>query len=203
VRHKRVRTAKLFYLDRTPFVVVSATLFTVFVFALMLTNGLPRFGPSDLPKVNNPIWAADAYDDDAIVLVVVQNGRVFWRQHPISIDDLRDELRHRLEHNPKAQIFVAVDTHASYGSVAPVLAALRLVGAERIVFLVDQRKPWTSLINSQPDFWNLGQLWRTMDWLSRVDFMLLSIYVGKFGCNPLFPPISLQCRSKSLPFLHP
>jgi biopolymer transport protein ExbB/TolQ/biopolymer transport protein ExbD len=183
MRNKRVRTAKLFCsIDRTPFVAVSATLFAIFVFALMLTNGLPRFGSSDLPKVNNPIWAADADRDDAIVLVVMQSGRVFRRQDPISTDDLRHELRHRLERNAQAQIFLAVDAHAGYGNVATVLAALRSVGVAKVVFLVDQRKIGApGILYPHPDFWNVGQLWRTMGSLNRADFLLLAFMLANTG----------------------
>jgi biopolymer transport protein ExbB len=181
--HQRVRPAELFCsIDRTPFVAVSATLFAIFVFALMLTNGLPRFGPSDLPKVNNPDMAPDANRDDAIVLVVRQSGRLFWRQYPISMDDLRHELRHRLERNPQAEIFLAVDAHANYGNVAPVLAAVRSVGVESVVFLVDQRNPKiTGIIYPQPGFWNVGQLWRSMDRLNQADFLLLAFMLANTG----------------------
>jgi biopolymer transport protein ExbB/TolQ/biopolymer transport protein ExbD len=181
--HQMVRPPQLFCsIDRTPFVAVTATLFGVFVFALMLIGGLPKFGPSDLPKVNNPIWAADADSDDAIILVVTHNGRVFWRQDPISIDDLRHELHHRLQRNPQAQIFLAVDAHATYANVSTVLAAVRSVGIEGVVFLVDQRKIRTSAITySQPDFWNVGQLWRTMGSLNRADFLLLVFMLANTG----------------------
>jgi biopolymer transport protein ExbD len=129
MRRKSVRPAELFCsIDRTSFVAVSATVFAIFVFALMLISGLPKFGPSDLPKVNNPIMAPDADRNDAIVLVVMYNGRVFWRKDPISIDDLRHEIRHRLERNPQAEIFLAVDAHASYADVSTVLAAVRSAG---------------------------------------------------------------------------
>jgi biopolymer transport protein ExbB/TolQ/biopolymer transport protein ExbD len=183
MRHKRVRTANLFCsLDRTPFVAVAASLFAIFVFALMLTNGLPRFGPSDLPKVNNPIWAGDANRDDAIVLVVTYDGRLFWRQDPISIEFLQHELRHRLDRDPQAQIFLAIDAHANYGNVAPVLAAVRSVGVENVVFLVDQRKLKISgIIYPQPGFWNVGQLWRSMDRLNQADFLLLAFMLANTG----------------------
>jgi biopolymer transport protein ExbB len=148
----------------------------------MLTTGLPKFGPSDLPKVNNPIWAADADEDDAIVLVVMYNGRVFWRKDPISIDGLRHELCHRLERNPQAQIYLAVDAHASYGNVAKLLAALRSIGVAKVVFLVDQRKSRTSVVGySQPAFWNLARLWHSMDWLGRADFMFLALMLANTG----------------------
>jgi biopolymer transport protein ExbD len=181
--HQRVTPAELFCsIDRTPFVAVSAALFAIFVFALMLTSGLPKFGPSDLPTVNNPIMAPDADRDDAIVLVITHNGRLFWRQDPISIEFLQHELRQRLERNPQAEIFLAVDVHASYRDVATVMAAVRSVGAERVVFLVDQRKIKASeIIYPQPDFWNVDRLWRSMGWLSRTDFLLLAFMLGNTG----------------------
>jgi biopolymer transport protein ExbB/TolQ/biopolymer transport protein ExbD len=183
MRHKRVRAANLFCsLDRTPFVAVAAGLFAIFVFALMLTDGLPRFGPSDLPKANYPVMEPDANRDDAIVLVVTHDGRVCWRQGPISIEFLQHELRHRLDRDPQAQIFLAIDAHANYGNVAPVLAAVRSVGVENVVFLVNQRKLKISGITyPQPGFWNVGQLWRSMDRLNQADFLLLAFMLANTG----------------------
>jgi biopolymer transport protein ExbB/TolQ/biopolymer transport protein ExbD len=183
MRHKCVRTTKLFCsLDRTPFVAVSATLFAVFVFALILTTGRPGFGRSDLPKVNNPIWAPGANEEGAIVLAVMCDGRVFWGQDPISVGDLPHKLSDRVERTPEATIYLAVDAHATYGNVAKVLAVLRSVGAARVVFLVDQRKDRTSGIDySQPHVWDLVEVWRSMDSLERADFMLLVLMLANTG----------------------
>jgi len=182
MRHKQAATNLFCSLDRTPFIAVSATSFAIFVFALMLTNGLPRFGPSDLPKVDNPIMEPDADRDDAIVLVVTHNGRIFSRKDPISIEFLQRELRHRLDRDPQAQIFLAIDAHANYGNVAPVLAAVRSVGVENVVFLVDQRKLKISgIIYPQHGFWNVGQLWRSMDRLNQADFLLLAFMLANTG----------------------
>ncbi len=202
MRHKRVRTARLFCsVDRTPFVAVSATLFAMFVFALMLTTGLPRFGRSDLPKVNNPIWVPDANEEDAIVIAVMNNGRVFWGQDQISIGDLVHKLSDRVERSPQAQIYLAVDAHSSYGNVAKVLAALRSVGVAKVVFLVDQRKFQTSVVGySQPDFWNLVRLWHSMDWLGRADFMLLALMLANTGaifCFRLYRYNTAQRESRT------
>ena len=200
--HERGSRAELFCrIDLTPFVAISATSFAIFLFALMLTNGLPRFGPSDLPKVDNPIMEPDADRDNAIVLVVTHNGRIFSRNDPISMDGLRHEIRHRLELNSQAQIFLAVDAHAGYGNVATVLAALRSVGVEKVVFLVDQRKTQTSgMIYLPPDFWNLRQLWRSMDLLNQADFMLLAFMLANTSaifCFRLYRYNAARHKSRS------
>ncbi len=183
MRHKPVRAAKLFCsIDRTPFVAVSATLFAVFLFALILTAGRPGFGRSDLPKVNNPIPQLGANKEAAIVLTVMCNGKVFWGQDPISVGDLPHRLGDRVERTPKATIYMAVDAHATYGNVGKVLAVLRSVGAARVVFLVDQRKARTSGIDySEPHVWDFVEVWRSMDWLGRADFMLLVFMLANTG----------------------
>jgi biopolymer transport protein ExbB len=59
---------------------------------------------------------------------------------------------------------------------------LRSVGVEKVVFLVDQRKTKTAgIIYPQPDFWNVGELWRTMDSLNRADFLLLAFMLANTG----------------------
>jgi biopolymer transport protein ExbB len=74
------------------------------------------------------------------------------------------------------------NAHTSYRNVATVLAAVRSIGVERIVFLVDQRRIRPSgIIYPQPDFWNVGELWRSMDRLSRADFMLLAFMLANIG----------------------
>jgi biopolymer transport protein ExbD/biopolymer transport protein ExbB/TolQ len=199
--HQKVRPAQLFCsIDRTSFVPVSATLFAIFLFALMLTNGLPRFGPSDLPKVNYPEMEPDANRDDAIVLVVTLDGKLFWKQYPISIDDLRHQLHYRLERNPQAQVFLAVDAHARYANVSTALAAVRSVGVERVIFLVDQRKIRTAWIYPQADFWNVGELWRSSDLLGRADFLLLAFMLANTGailCFRLYRYSAAQRESRT------
>ncbi len=97
-------------------------------------------------------------------------------------NDVRHEILYRLERNPQAEIFLAVDAHASYADVSTVLAAVRSAGVERVVFLVDQRKIGASgIIYPQPGFWDGDQLWREMDLLARIDFMLLAFMLANTG----------------------
>jgi hypothetical protein len=49
------------------------------------------------------------------------------------MDDLRHQLRHHLQRDPQAQIFLAVDSQANYGNVSTVLAAVRSAGVEEVV----------------------------------------------------------------------
>ena len=185
--HKRVRTAELFCsLDRTPYVFVSAILFAICMFALVMIAGQPRIGGLDLPKANYPLPMPDANKEDAIVLTVSNDGRTFWGQDRISVGDLPPKLRDRLERRPEALIYLNVDAHASYRNVGKVLEALSSAGVGRVVFLVDQRKYWTSVVDYSPRFWDMGRLWHSMDWLGRADFALLALMLANTVAIILF-----------------
>jgi biopolymer transport protein ExbD len=193
-----VRTVKLFCsLDRTPFVSVRATLFAIFVFTVVLIAGRPRIGGLDLPKVNNPIYEPDANKEDAIALAVFYDGRIFWGQDAISVGDLLPKLRDRVGRRPEASIYLNVDAQASYRNVGKVLDALRSAGVGRVVFLVDQRKSQTWVVDYSPHFWNIVRLWISMDWLGRADFMLLALMLANTGaiiCSRLHPSGVTQKR---------
>jgi biopolymer transport protein ExbB len=69
------------------------------------------------------------------------------------------------------------------------------------VFLVDQRKTTASwLIYPQPDFWNVGQLWRSMDRLNQADSMLLAFMLANTGailcfCLYRYSAARSECRT--------
>jgi len=185
--HKRVVTAELFCsLDRTPYVFVSAILFAICMFALVMISGRPRIGGLDLPKAINPLPMPDANKQDAIVLTVSNDGRTFWGQDPISDGNFPPQLRDILGRRPAALIYLRVDAHAGYRNVDKVLDALRSAGIGRVVFLVDQRKYWTSVVDYSPRFWDAARLWRSMDWLGRADFSLLALMLANTVAIILF-----------------
>ena len=139
------------------------------------------------PRSTIPTWCRTRIETTPSFLWLRKAAGFSGDKYPISMDYLRHELRHRLERNPQAQIFLAVDAHANYGNVAPVLAAVRSVGVESVVFLVDQRKLKISgIIYPQPGFWNVGQLWRSMDTLNQADFLLLAFMLANTGAIVCF-----------------
>lgn len=178
-----MKDAKLFCsLDRTIFLPVTASVFVIVLFSFMLLAERPGFGRSDLPAVNNPVWMPGANDEDAVVLTVLRDGRVFCGRDPTLVGDLKPKLAHLLHHRPNFPIYLAVDAHVTYRDLSNVLTAVRSANATKVVFLVEQRKYWTAFMeDSQPHFWDPAYRWESADWLLRADFMLLVFMLTNTG----------------------
>lgn len=178
-----MKDAKLFCsLDRTIFLPVAASVFAITLFSFMLMADRPGFGRSHLPAVNNPLWRPDANDEDAVVLTLLRDGRVFWGRDPTSASELKPKLIHVLQLRPNSPIYLAVDSRTKYRDLTNVLAAVRSANATNIVFLVEQRKYWTALVNRwEPHFWDPAYRWESSDWLLRADFLLLVFMLANTG----------------------
>lgn len=178
-----MQDAKLFRsLDRTIFLPVTASVFAIVLFSFMLMAERPGFGRSNLPAVHNPLWMPAASDEDAEVLTLLQDGRVFWGRDPTLVGELKPKLIHLLQHRPYSPVYLAVDANTTYRNLSNVLAAVRSANLTKIVFLVEQRKNWTALVeDSQPRFWDAAHRWESTDWLLRADFMLLLFMLVNTG----------------------
>lgn len=96
-----MQDAKLFRsLDRTIFLPVTASVFAIVLFSFMLMAERPGFGRSNLPAVHNPLWMPAASDEDAQVLTLLQDGRVFWGRDPTLVGELKPKLIHLLQRRP-------------------------------------------------------------------------------------------------------
>ena len=178
-----MKDAKLFCsLDRTIYLPVAASVFAIVLFSFMMLAERPGFGRSDLPAVNYPIWIPDANDEDAAVVTLLENGRVFWGGDPTSVGELSPRLLNVLQRRPNSPIYLAVDARTRYRDLSNVLAALRSANVSKIVFLVEQRKYWTAFIDDwRPQFWDAAYRWRSTDWLLRADFILLVFMLANTG----------------------
>lgn len=182
MRPKCVRTARLFFsLDRTPFVPVTAILFAVFTFALVLVIQQPRVRGLNLPKVNYPMYMPDANREDALVLSVFSDGRIYWGQDAIAVRNLAAKLRQRVRSSPYTPVFLNVDAHTSYKTLSKVLDAVRAAGVENVGFLAEQRKSPTFFADDSPPFWDLRRLWWSLGWFGLADFTLLALLLVNTG----------------------
>jgi len=193
-----VRDAKLFCsLDRTIFLPATASVFAIILFSFMLLAERPGFGRSDLPAVNNSLWMPGANDEDSVVLTVLKDGRVFCGRDATSIGELRPKLKHLLQRRPDSPIYLAVNAHTTYRDLSSVLAAVRSANVTKIVFLVEQRKYWNTVIDdSQPRFWDAAYRWESADWLLRADFLLLVFMLANTGAILIFSLHRYRCAAR-------
>src|SRR5260370_5806762 len=79
----------------TPMVDVMLVLLIIFmVVTPMLQNGTPV----DMAKVNNPTDMHDAAKEDALMVAIISDDKVFFGTDPIKTDDLTQKVTDKLTH---------------------------------------------------------------------------------------------------------
>jgi biopolymer transport protein TolR len=97
--------------------------------------------PVDMAKVAHPVSMRDAYREDAMIVSVTRDGRVYFGSEQVLPDALLVKIADRLEdHNVERKVYIKADMRARWGLVKLVLDSVRAVGLMRVAFLVDQRR---------------------------------------------------------------
>jgi len=101
----------------------------------------------DLPKVIHPTSMAWADREDAMIVNVTRDGRVYFGSEQVVPHSLPVKIADRLkDHSVERKLYIKADMRARYGVVKQVLDGARAAGLLRVAFLVDQRRP--TLISS-------------------------------------------------------
>ena len=77
----------------TPMVDVMLVLLIIF---MVITPMLQKGVSVDMAKVNNPEPMPDADKEDALIVAVMRDGKVFLRQRPVPPDQLTNKVKDRL-----------------------------------------------------------------------------------------------------------
>jgi biopolymer transport protein TolR len=125
----------------TPMVDVMLVLLIIF---MVITPMLQKGVSVDLAKVNNPESMPDADKEDALIVAVMRDGRVYFGRDQISPDQLTDKIKDRLASRTDKRVFVRADARAKFGSVVEVVDNVRAAGVDDLGLLTDQKKQTTA-----------------------------------------------------------
>src|SRR5271154_4752853 len=90
----------------TPMVDVMLVLLIIF---MVITPMLQNKVNVDLAKVDNPTPMADADKEDAVVVAVTRDGRIFLGQNQVSEADLSTKVADALENKTSKMIYIRAD----------------------------------------------------------------------------------------------
>src|SRR5690242_19829165 len=121
----------------TPMVDVMLVLLIIF---MVVTPMLQHGQTVDLAKVNNPEQMPDADKEDALLVAVMRDGRVFFGNDRIEPDQLTAKIKDRIASRTDKRVFVKADQRAKFGSVVEVVDNVRAAGVDQLGLLTDQRK---------------------------------------------------------------
>jgi biopolymer transport protein TolR len=121
----------------TPMVDVMLVLLIIF---MVITPMLQKGVSVDLAKVNSPNPMPDADKEDALLVAVQRDGKVFFGTETIALDQLTDKIKDRLANRADKRVFLKADARAKFGSVVEVVDDVRAAGVDQLGLLTDQKK---------------------------------------------------------------
>ena len=121
----------------TPMVDVMLVLLIIF---MVITPMLQKGVSVDLAKVNSPEAMPDADKEDALIVAVMRDGKVYFGNDQISPDQLTGKVKDKLANRVDKRVYVRADARAKFGSVVEVVDNVRAAGVDELGLLTDQRK---------------------------------------------------------------
>jgi biopolymer transport protein TolR len=120
----------------TPMVDVMLVLLIIF---MVITPMLQKGVSVDMAKVNNPTPMPDADKEDALLIVVMRDGQIFFGTDRVTADELTNKVKDRLADKVDKRIFIRADMRAKYGAVVDVVDNVRAAGVDDVGLLTEQR----------------------------------------------------------------
>jgi biopolymer transport protein ExbD/biopolymer transport protein TolR len=116
----------------TPMVDVMLVLLIIF---MVITPMLQKSRPVDLVKTNNPIPMTDADKEDAIIVAVQRDGKIFFDTTMVGPDELTQRIKDRIANRVDKKVYVKADARAKYKAVVEVVDNVRSAGVSELGLL--------------------------------------------------------------------
>jgi biopolymer transport protein ExbD len=103
----------------------------------MLTKGISV----DMVKTHNPIAMQAADKDDAILIAVTREGRVYLGTNQLNPEEIPAKVKDLLANRIDRTCYIRADARARYERVVEVVDNLRAAGVDQVGLLTEQIKP--------------------------------------------------------------
>ena len=122
----------------TPMVDVMLVLLIIF---MVITPMLQKGVSVDLASVNNPQAMPDADKEDALLVAITRDNKIFFGSDQVSgADQLTHLVKDRLASRTDKRVFIKADARTKYGNVVDVVDNVRSAGVDDVGLLTDQKK---------------------------------------------------------------
>lgn len=118
----------------TPMVNVMLVMLIIF---MVITPMLSKGVSVDLVKTKNPIPMQAADRDDAILVAVTRDGKVYLETTQVTADALPNKVKDLLTNRVDKTCYVKADQRAKYGTVVEVVDNLRAAGVDQLGLLTE------------------------------------------------------------------
>src|SRR5882724_9482590 len=125
----------------SPNVIPMADIMLVLLIIFMVVTPMLQKGVSvDLANVNNPHDMKDADKDDAIVVAVTRDGKIYLGNTPLNKEDITSQVKDRLSARLDKTVYVKSDARAKYGDVVAVVDEIRSVCVDHVAVLTEKNQ---------------------------------------------------------------
>ena len=119
----------------TPLADVMLVLLIIF---MVITPMLQKGQTVELARTKNPIDMKEADRDDAVLVTVTRDGKLYLGQEKVSVDVLATKVNDLLASRLEKKVFVKSDLRAKYGDVVQVVDNIRNAGVDQIGLLTER-----------------------------------------------------------------
>ncbi len=125
----------------TPMVDVMLVLLIIF---MVITPMLQKGVSVDLARTNNPRPMADADKEDAVVLAITRDGKIYLQDDPIRLGEITVKVKDRISSKLDKTTYIRSDARAKYGDVVAVVDNVRAAGVESLGLITEKVERRTS-----------------------------------------------------------
>jgi biopolymer transport protein ExbD/biopolymer transport protein TolR len=107
---------------------------------MVITPMLQKGVSVDMAKVNNPNPMPDADKEDALLISIMRDGKIYFGSDRVDADQLTQKVKDRLANKVDKRVFIKSDARARYGNVVDVVDNVRSAGVDDVGLLTEQNK---------------------------------------------------------------
>ena len=120
----------------TPMVDVMLVLLIIFMVITPMLNNKVNV---DLPKADAAVVMEDANKEDAVMVAVTRDGKIFLGGDQIQVDDMGSKISSKLQDKTDKKVYLRSDNRASYGKVMDAVDGIRAAGVSQLGLLTEKR----------------------------------------------------------------
>lgn len=119
----------------TPMVDIMLVLLIIF---MVITPMLQKGVSVDMAKATNPREMREADQDDAVVVAVSRDGKIYLGSDQLVMQQLSERIQDLLAAKVDKTVYVKSDRRAKYGAVVEVVDTVRSAGVDTLGLLTDK-----------------------------------------------------------------
>jgi biopolymer transport protein ExbD len=124
-----------------PNVIPMADIMLVLLIIFMVVTPMLQKGVSvDMAKVDNARDLQDADKDDAIIIAVARDGKLYLGTSQIELGDITTRVKDLISNRLDKTVYVRSDARAKYGDVVKAVDEVRSAGVDHLGLLTEKNR---------------------------------------------------------------